>query len=66
MHKVMASQPLPSARRSKAALDSIDDDSVLKISKAFRSTANAREIPILSFYETNRTPTNRGKVLVSS
>ena len=65
MQKAILTRPGRLGNRLDATLRSLDDEDLLKVSRLFRQVLGF-DVQILSFYETEYTVTERGKILVIS
>jgi hypothetical protein len=66
VRKVLAARAVDSVQNTQITVYADESDAMRVESKMFRRIVNRLSMPILSFYETETTPTNRGKALVSN
>jgi hypothetical protein len=64
VRKALAARNVESTPETPTSVDSIDSDEMRDQSRMFRRIVNSLSIPILTFYETETTPTNRGNIVV--
>jgi hypothetical protein len=64
--RFVRSQPQIRFRKAHASLWRWIDESAVDISRYFKTIIRRHQIPVASFYETRATPTDRGRLIVSS
>jgi hypothetical protein len=62
----LVSEDFSSYQKAKSTVKSLEDDSMLTVSRAFHDMEQDADVEILSCYETFRTSTKRGRIMVSS